>query len=65
MATSSYDGTYVLSEILDAQANSKPLPDGDFEADIKETEGFLRFSVKIGNVMRTKIKLVDGEGSGE
>jgi len=57
MATS-YAGKYRLSEILDAQANSKELPAKDFEAVIKEDDEFLRFSVKIGNVMRTKIALI-------
>ena len=66
MATSPYVGTWQLAEIIDAESNSKPLPEGKtFEARIEEAdEGVLRMAIKIGNNMRTKISLV-GEGTPE
>mmetsp|Transcript_30257 Transcript_30257/g.72587 ORF Transcript_30257/g.72587 Transcript_30257/m.72587 type:complete len:140 (-) Transcript_30257:50-469(-) len=65
MATSPYVGTWNLADIIDAESNSKELPEGKtFQAKIEEgEENQLRMFIKIGNNLRTKINL--GEGTDE
>lgn len=65
MATSPYVGTWHLAELIDAESNPKPLPEGKtFEAHIDEDGENLRLAIKVGNNMRSKISLI-GEGTPE
>jgi len=66
MAASPFVGKWHLTEIIDEDANSKPLPEGKvFEAKIEEdADDTLRVFIKIGNNMRSKVTIV-GEGTPE
>jgi hypothetical protein len=62
MALSPFAGTWELSEMLDAESNSKPLPEGRTFVRIEEVnEGQLKIFVKIGNNMRSTITLKGGD----